>query len=215
MPSRSQRLEPLGRRPLADDRGEVGVDLLGLQQAGVLIGEPRLVEQLLAPDGREQPVPVLVAVRHHRDVAVGGAVRAAGRRHDPAVARRLAGHRGARQVLDEVEREHRVEHRHLDALAPAGAFAVEKRGQHGGDDRLPGDLVGDDRGEEHRRADGALVERWHPGSRLDDVVVRRPVLLRRSGAEALRLAVDEPRPRSRRRRCRRGSVAVAARAGGW
>ncbi len=190
-------LEPFGRRALRDDRAEVRVDDLRVDRSSGDVGEPRLVEQLLATDRCEQPSPVLVRVREQGDVAVARAVRTTGGREDAAVAGWLPFDGRTRQMLDEVEREHRVEHRHLDTLASPGPFPVEQRRQDGADDGLARDLVPDERGQERRGSDRRVAEPRETSRGLDDVVVRGPVLVGRAGAEALRLAVHEPRPRRR------------------
>ena len=100
------------------------------------------------------------------------------RRQHPVVARRPAGHGGARQVLDEVERQGGVEHRHLDALALARHRAGDEGGEHALGDEHPGDLVGDRRRHEVHGAEAHLVELREAGERLDDVVVGRQVGLR-------------------------------------
>ena len=95
-------------------------------------------------------------------------------------------------MLDEVERQHGVEHRHLDALALAGALPVEQRRQHRLDDGQRGHLVAERRRHEVGHAERGGVQPRVAGEGLDDVVVGREVGGTAVAAEAVRLAVDEP-----------------------
>jgi hypothetical protein len=100
-------------------------------------------------------------------------------------------------VLDEVERQHRIEHGHLDPLAFPGALTMEERGQHRLHDRQRGDLVAEGRRDEVRDADRRGVQLRITRQRLDDVVVGGSVGGTGVAAETVRLAVDEPGPARR------------------
>ena len=144
---------------------------------------------------KRKVLPVGVGVGQEAHPAVGSPVRSAKRVEQPHVAdvadRGLE--RVTAMVLDEVERHHRLEHRHLDRLPLAGAELVDHRGQHGLGDRHPANLVGDDRRHEAGRAVDPLVQVDQARRRLDHVVVGGAVGVGPTGPEPVGDAVDQAR----------------------
>lgn len=99
----------------------------------------------------------------------------------------------ARQVLDQVDRDHRVGHREFDLLALAGALLVEERGEHAVEQVKRGGLVGDEGRDELQCAARPVLQADQAGRGLDDLVVGGPVGARRAGRETLRVRVDQAR----------------------
>ena len=118
---------------------------------------------------------MLVGVGHDRDVTVECSVRATVGRHDSAVARTRAGDRRCGQVLDEIERQHRVEHRNLNLLTLTGAIAVYERSENPVGDHYAGELVADQCRHERGDAQDVVIQRRETGEGLDDVVIGRGI----------------------------------------
>jgi len=143
----------------------------------------------------EERAPLLGVVRQHADEAVGALVGPAVFHHRALVAcrsdRRLEALAGG--VLDQVEADEALQHRHLDQLALAQPVAGEQRGDGGVHRELGADLVADRGVDEPRRAVAAALHRGHAREALDDIVIGRsrsvgPVL-----PEADQGDVDQPR----------------------
>ena len=95
-------------------------------------------------------------------------------------------------MLEHVERDEGLEHRHLDALAFAAPRAVQQGREHRNRDVQPGHLVGDHGGDVTRLAVHGL-ERREPGDRLDHVVVGGLVPVGSRAAESPGPTVDNRR----------------------
>ena len=140
-------------------------------------GESGIVVEVVAATGREDGAVVATAVREHADPAVERRARPALRRQDALVAGAGDGGNGdgTRPVLDEHERPHHIDHRHLDALPFARALSVEQRRGHRSGDGEAADLVGHQCREQHRLEAEPREEGADSTRRLDDVVIRRVV----------------------------------------
>ena len=170
------------------------VQLGDVVDAGVVVGEAGVVGQVGPAGDREEPPPVAVVVGKDAGPAVGGAERPAERRQQAVVAEvadgRLEG--VAPLVVEQVEGDHRLQHRHLDDLALAGAQPVHQGGQHRLGDRHPAHLVGDDRGQVAGLAGHLAHQPGQARAGLDGVVVGGPTGVGPLGAEAVGHAVDQP-----------------------
>jgi hypothetical protein len=136
-------------RPRRDQR----VGRFAIGDARRVVGEARFVAQILAPHCPQQIVPMLLDGDVHRNVAVIGRVDVQRHAAMAGVAgawRRLAG----LEIRVQLRGQGRVGgllHRHLDEAAPAGALALEKRGQCGGIKMDPGNEIDDRRAGLDRR----------------------------------------------------------------
>ena len=95
-------------------------------------------------------------------------------------------------MLEHVEGDEGLEHRHLDALAFAGARAMQERREHRDRDVQAGHLVRDDGADVARLAVHRL-QRGEPRHRLDHVVVRGLVSVGPGAAEPPGPTVDDRR----------------------
>ena len=130
-----------------------------------------------------------------RDVAILRRIRPAVRRQHARIAEaelRLIDHR-APHVLDQQERQHGLEHRHVDFLALPGALAMEQRHADHRRQHLPGQLVHDHTRDIARRAVGPGVQRGHAAHALDQIVERGMFLLAAALAEAGGARIDQTR----------------------
>ena len=210
---------PLGRRLLpelvADDR----IELVVVADPLVRLGKLRVVDQLGAVERGKDPPPLVVVDGQHADVAVLRRVGLAVLRQQADVADARGQRRvecAAPEMLEVIEREDRLEHRHVHFLAEPGLLALvqrhaDRRGEH-----VAAQLVDDDRRVEtravavdlrHQRRDAALA--------LDHVVVGGVVAVGPVLAIARAEPVDEARIALRQRfvvdaeaLCRRGPHAV-------
>ena len=99
---------------------------------------------------------------------------------------------GAEQVLGQPERGQGLQHRHLDHLALAGAFAVIERAQHGDAEMEPGGLVGDQAGHEARRqAVDPRLQRGGAAHALHQIVEGGLVAVGALAGIAQRVGVDD------------------------
>ncbi len=96
-------------------------------------------------------------------------------------------------MLDHHERDQRLEHRHLDRLALAGALAREEGCEQRRDHAVGAGLVGDDRRQEAWLAGDDALQRGEARARLDDVVVGCLRAHRARGAITVGRDIDEPR----------------------
>ena len=189
-----ERLQPLGGSALGQQLGERCVDLVDVGEAARQGAEPRVLGQIRPVRDLEQRRPLPVGVGEGADPAVPGAVGAAARRERTRVAhrapRRLVGL--PVEMLEHVEGDQRLEHRHLDALAFAGLRAVQQGREHRHRDVQSGYLVGDD-GIDVARLAVHRLERREPRDRLDHVVVGGLVSVWTRTAESPGPAVDDSR----------------------
>lgn len=91
------------------------------------------------------------------------------------------------------EGRHRLEHRHFDILAFAGAGAMKKCGEHRVHHRHAGRLVREQGGHVMRRFGFEACHGGHARGGLDDVVESRTAAPGTVFVEARRRAIDEPR----------------------
>ena len=96
-------------------------------------------------------------------------------------------------MLDQVERHHGFEHRHLDVRTLPAALALEQRRQDGVRGDQPGGLVGGDGRVVLRRAALRFHQAGAARQALDDVVVGRHAAVRAVLGEAVQADVDQPR----------------------
>ena len=101
--------------------------------------------------------------------------------------------RDAPHVFDQQEGQHRLQHRHVDFLALAGALAMEQRHADHRSQHLTGQLVHHDARNITRRAVGTGVQRGNAAHALDQVIERRMLLLAAAFAEARGAGIDQPR----------------------
>ncbi|MEZ4237506.1 MAG: hypothetical protein R3F59_15445 [Myxococcota bacterium] len=149
-----QPMVGLGDRERAQGRAERLVE-------GLAIGDPPGVgapaRAIVEAERRAQALPEPVVAAGDRQPAVRAAVHVVGHEAAVGVAARalhLARHRVARRVVDEAAGLG-LHHVHLDALALAGALAVEQAVQHRLTVSSPGDEVGDGAAGAHRRRIGS------------------------------------------------------------
>ena len=210
-PLPAAEVDPERVRPRREHRRHVAVEAGAVLDPLGAAGVARIVVQIVAATGGEQGPVVATAVRQHADPAVERLARPALGRQDALVAGVGEGRDrdGARAVLDEHERAHDVDHRHLDPLPLTGPLTMEQRGGHGPGDGESADLVGHQRRQQHRIAAETREQVTQSARRLDDVVVSRVVGAGRVRREAGRLAVHEPRAGPRRHRRRRDAAGRA------
>src|SRR6516225_3785757 len=140
-------------------------------------------------------------VARNTDVTVLGGKRPAMRRQHPRIAEPLFGfgEDAVPEMVDEVEGDHRLEHRNMDFLPFAGALAVKQRHADRRGENIAADLVA----YRHRHIAGfatdAAVERGKTALPLDHVVEGRAVAMHRLLAEAGGGGVDEARVAGRER----------------
>src|ERR1700730_19077644 len=97
-------------------------------------GEPRVRDQVRAPQNRQDPLPLLIIDRKDADVTVLGRVRSAVARQQAHIAdarlqRRIE--RGTPQMLEIVERQDGLEPRHLKLLPlPRSLEAVHRHSEY-------------------------------------------------------------------------------------
>ncbi|SPA23071.1 hypothetical protein CBM2633_B90362 [Cupriavidus taiwanensis] len=132
------------------------------------------IHQVGLADQGQELAPLLVVVEQHAQVAVPGPVRATMLVEDAGVAagadRRLEGQPA--HVVAQDELRHGLEHRHVDRLALAAAFAVEQPCGDGVDRGQADDTVGDRAGRVARHvAAGQLRQRGNRNRALDQVIV--------------------------------------------
>ena len=156
--------------------------------------EARVVREVRLLDGREQPFPELDRRGQvDGDPATVRAGECEALRNAPAVrgARHLAGREPAVILLDG-EVRHRRHHGHVHAAAPAGALALEQRGEDAAGRIKTGDGVGRGRPDQARcgRVDEHAEE---AGERLPDRVVGGTRRVGPVRAVAADRAVDEAR----------------------
>ena len=191
---RVERLEPLGGGAFGEQLAEHGVDLVDVREAARQGREPRVLGEVGPVRDLEQRRPLAVGVGEGADPAVAGTVRAPVRGERARIAhrppRRLVGL--SVEMLEHVEGDEGLEHRHFDALAFAGARAVHERREHRDRDVQPGHLVRDDGADIARLAVDRL-QRGEPRHRLDHVVVRGLVSVGPGAAEPPGPAVDDRR----------------------
>ena len=122
-----QQLLPFRRGARGGDVAHAVVDPVDVPRARHRIAHRELLDAFRMSDGFEERAPVVARVGQHGQPAILGAHRpprlhalVAGRpdRRDEGV---------AAEHLDAVERGQRLQHRHLDHLALAGALAVQQR----------------------------------------------------------------------------------------
>ena len=104
------------------------------------------------------------------------------------------------EVLDEIERDHRLEHGHFDVSTLAGPLAPEEGRQDGVGRDQSRSLVGGDRRKVLRLARLALHERGAAREALDDVVVGGQPAVRTVLPEAVQADVDQARVAGEHRR---------------
>ncbi|CAL2056186.1 protein of unknown function [Streptomyces murinus] len=167
-----------------------GVHLVGVAGPQRAVGEPRVGGEFRAAGEDAEVPPVAVAVGQDAHPAVRRALCPPGAAERPRRAE-LALHDRPGQMLDQVEGEHGVGHRHLDVLTAAAVLPVQQGGEYGLADLQSADLVGDQAGHEPRFTARPLVQPHQPGDGLDDVVVRGAGAERGVRAEALRVDVDQ------------------------
>ena len=190
---RPQYRQPLRRGALAHTFGEHSVQRIDVVRPCRDRRETRILDQRRSAHRLEQPAPVCVAHRDHRDVAILRRVWPPMRRQHARIAEaefRLIEHR-APQMLDQQERQHRLEHRHMHFLALSGAFAVKQRHADHRRQHLAGQLVHHDARHVTRRAIRSGIQRGKSAHSLDHVVKRGMVLLAASFAESRRAGIDE------------------------
>ncbi|MNN21609.1 hypothetical protein D3C81_1349380 [compost metagenome] len=161
------------------------------------------VHQLRAADQLEECPPLLVVVDHHAQVAVLRDIGLAVLVEQPPIASR-AGRRvegQAAHVVAEDEGGHGLEHRDVDALPLAAAFAVEQRGAHRIHRAHADDAVGHSQWHVARHVGAGLHGQGRQRSRaLDQVVVGRLGRVGAALAVAVDADVDDPRVDRRHRR---------------
>jgi hypothetical protein len=158
-----------------------------------LVGEARFGLQLGPADDVEEGVPVRRRIGRGAEVAVQRLER------PPREDARVAGAADRRpealavQVRRHRELHHALEHRHLDHLALAAAFAVQQRGQQGIGGHQADTLVGDPARRILRPAlrCGLRSQRGHAAAGLDQVVERGAFRIGPILAEADQGAIDE------------------------
>ena len=187
-----ERFQPFGAGAPGEQLAERRVDLVDVREPARQGPEPRVRREVGPAGDLEQRRPLPVGVGEDADPAVPGTVRAPAGGERPRIAhrppRRLVGL--PVEVLEHVEPDQGLEHRHLDALAFAGQRAMHERRQHRDGGVQARHLVGDDGGDVAGLAVRRL-QRRQPRHRLDHVVVGGLVPVRPGAAEAVRAAVDD------------------------
>ena len=171
-PAALQQLEQLllgePRRPAAHH----AVDLVDMRDPVLERGEARIGGKVLAVHGRQQRAPMDVADADDGDVAVACRVDVVRRLGQAGMAvagarRPLRAARAMQQAEAGGERRiHRVQHRHLDLAAGAGALAFEPGGDDGAVEMGAGEEVAQRRAGLDRRAVREPGDAHHPGHRL-------------------------------------------------
>ena len=189
-----EQLHPLGGGALRRDRLDHGVEADDVHRAGVGGGVARVLEDLGLAHDLEEALPVPVGVGQDRHVAVARAERLAGARQHARVADVAVVVEGALpQMLDHQPGGHGLEHRHLHALALAGALPVHQRRQGREGKREAHRLVGDDgrRIARHVVPRRAAHQVGEAGARHDRVVIGRQVAIGAVGREAVAADIDD------------------------
>ena len=157
-----------------EDARQFGIDDVDIGGAAGEGRKFRIGAQIVAAGGIEEILPLLVVVDDHADVAVRGLVGPPVRRQMPGIAalveRRLIGETA--HVIAHHETGHGLEHRDIDALAAAGAVAIDQAGADRAHRREPDDAV--DQRVRHiaRHAVGGLRhQRRQRGGALDQIVI--------------------------------------------
>lgn len=113
------------------------------------------------------------------------------RRQHPRIAEPLfrLGEDAVPQMVDEVEGDHRLQHRHMHLLTFSGALAMEQRHANGRGENIAADLVTHRHRHVTRRPAGTAIERSKAALTLDDIVERRTVakhaILAKSGGRGI------------------------------
>jgi hypothetical protein len=147
-------LEPLRGAARGDDAVGDLVQRLDVARALADVGEARVARQVGLARLDEEALPVRVGIGHRAQETVQRLERLA----KGVQQARIAGIGQRRrevlavEVFDQVEGDHRLEHRHFDIRAFTAAFALEERGQDCVRRHQPGGLVGGDGREVLRHA---------------------------------------------------------------
>ena len=142
----------------------------------------------------EESDPVLVGIGQRTNVAVLRRERMTELVDDAVVAHRpaLRPPGGTEQMLRQPERGQRLQHRHLDHLAFAGAFAMIECRQNGNAEMEPRRLVRDQARHETRRlAVDAALQRGSPAHALDEIVEGRLVAVGALPRIAQRIGIND------------------------
>ena len=185
-------------RPLARDR----VELLHVFPARGRVHAARITQKIVAADGAGEVAPHALVHRLHVDVDV--VVRPARRARVEAVGHRpgrgvVAPARGglAVAVVGDIalarQVGHRLLHRHLDDLPPAGALPLDVRGHDARHHVHAGAAVPDVGAAQHGLAIGKARDAHHPARGLGDHVEALVLVIRPGEAEALEPGEDEAR----------------------
>jgi len=120
-----EQLDPFRGGPRAHDRREKLIEFGAILGPRSDAGKARILRQLGPPAVLEKIVPMAIGIGQRTDIAVGGrkgGVRASSSGDRPPAPGRLEA--AAVEMLDRDIADHRLEHRHLDITALAGAIAL-------------------------------------------------------------------------------------------
>ena len=157
--------------------------------------EARILRQVRPVERLEETFPLVIRDRHQADVSglgrIGPAM--AGQHARIAGVLRPRGERRLPQVVDDVERDHRLQHRHVHDLPLAGPFAPDQSGGDGRRQIDAAELVGERVRDEPRLSVGLADQPGNAALALDHVVECRTFAPRAVLVVAGGVGVDDAR----------------------